>query len=90
MDHNIKRRSFNNTAAALIEYDAGKAARDSAWNKVEKNQDVEACEAAEKEALRKVQEAFHKDTHDINSLDHCYLADLAFMRRMTLPDLVAC
>ena len=90
MDQNIKRRNFDHTAAALTEYDASKAARDSAWNRVEKNEDVDACEAADKAALRKVQEAFHKDTQDINSLDHCYLADLEFMRRMTLPDPVAC
>lgn len=76
------KRSFENTRQALIEYDAGKPARDTAWNRVETNDDVTACENADKLALRKVQQAFHKDTSDINSLDHCYLADMDFMRRM--------
>jgi hypothetical protein len=89
MDLNIKRRSFEHTAAALVEYDAGKQARDNARNRVERNEDVDAAQEADLMALRKVQEAFHKDTHDINSLEHCYHADIAFMRRMTLPERVA-
>ncbi len=46
------------------------------------NADVDACEARDKLALCAVQDAFHLDTQDINSKDHCRLVDLAFMRRM--------
>ncbi|MFK3740909.1 hypothetical protein [Massilia sp. TN1-12] len=87
MDQNIKRRTFNNTAAALIEYDAGAAAREGAWNRVEQNVDADAAQQADLLALRKVQEAFHKDTSDINSLDNCYRVDIDFMRRVAHVDL---
>lgn len=75
-------RTFSHTAAALIEFDAGAAARSRAWDTVDTNEDVAAAEQAEAEALRAVQEAFHRDTADINSLANCHLVDLGFMRRM--------
>ena len=82
MDMPIKKRTFPHTAAALIQYDAGIAARQLAWDTVQTNADVDAAVARGELALRAVQDAFHLDTHDINSKDHCRLADLAFMRRM--------
>lgn len=75
-------RTFSHTAAALIEFDAGAANRSRAWDTVDTNEDVAAAERAKAEGLRAVQEAFHRDTADINSLANCHLVDLAFMRRM--------
>jgi len=72
--------TFENTRQALAEFDATQAARDKAWTTVETAMDVLAAETTDRVALRKVQEAFYKDTMDINSLDHCYLADIGFMR----------
>lgn len=75
-------RTFSHTAAALIVFDAGAAARARAWDAVDTNEDVRAAEQADVEALRVVQEAFHRDTAEINSLANCYRVDLGFMRRM--------
>lgn len=74
--------TFTNTAAALVEYDTGAAARSAAWDAIESNADCDACVAADKAALEVVQRAFHKDTADFNSLHDCLLVDLGFMRRM--------
>lgn len=82
MDTPIKKRNFTNTALALIQYDAGAADRQLAWDTVETNNDVAQCEERDKLALRAVQDAFYMDTHDINSKESCQLVDLAFMRRM--------
>lgn len=75
-------RTFSHTAAALIEFDAGAATRARAWDSVDTNEDVHAAEQADVQALRVVQEAFHRDTAEINSLANCYRVDLRFMRRM--------
>ncbi|MFC5511026.1 hypothetical protein ACFPOU_07795 [Massilia jejuensis] len=75
-------RTFNHTAAALLAFDAGAAKRAQAWDTVETNADVDAAELADAHALRAVQEAFHRDTAEINSLANCYRVDLGFMRRM--------
>lgn len=77
-------RTFENTRKALEFYDSRKAARDALWNSIESEADVRDCEALEKEHLRQVQEAFHKDTSDINSLENCYRVDVGFMRRMAM------
>ena len=82
MDMPIKKREFPHTVAALIQYDAGAAARQLGWDTVQSKEDVDACEAREKLALCAVQDACHLDTQDINSKDHCRLVDLAFLRRM--------
>jgi hypothetical protein len=83
MDMPVKKREFPHTAAALAQFDAGVAARQLAWSTVQTNADAEQCDFRDKLALRAVQDAFHLDTHDINSLEHCRLVDEAFMRRMT-------
>lgn len=80
-------RKFPHTKAALEIYDAGKPARENAWNRAESNADVDAADAADKAALQLVQKAFHQDTADINSLSHCMLVDLNFMRRMVKESL---
>lgn len=77
---------FENTAKALAVFDAGKPARDEAWSQINNDTDVANVEADELAALRLVQEAFYEDTKHINSLDHCYRADLQFMRRMAKGD----
>lgn len=66
---------------ALAEYDRTAAERDQLWTNAETNEDVLAAERAEKDALLKVQLAFHALTKDRNSLEHCKLVDLEFMRR---------
>lgn len=78
----VRKRTFTKTAAALIEYDAGKGKRDRMWNAISCTEDVKAAEETEATALAKVQEAFHEDTSDINSRDDCRLVDIGFMRRM--------
>lgn len=82
MSDNIKKRSFSHSAAALIVFDAGVVQRARAWNAVETVEDVAAAERADSIALRAVQEAYHRDTSDINSLANCYRVDLGFMRRI--------
>lgn len=79
----IRKRTFDNTTAAIAVYDAGAAERAAAWDDVMTGDEVEKALENDLAALRLVQEAFHKDTSDINSLDHCYRADIGFMRRMT-------
>ena len=74
---------FTNTAAALVVFDAGQAARNLAWDEIENDADVAAADNADKAALDLVRVAFHADTPEINSLRNCMLVDLAFMRRMT-------
>lgn len=77
------KRDFPNTRAAVVEYDAGMNERDRAWDAIESNDDVKACEERDKAALRKVQEVFHQDTSDINSLDHCYLVGINYLRQIS-------
>lgn len=83
---NITKRKFTNTQAALIEYDASALPRNEAWNDASCNESVDAAEKADKDALVAVQAAFHLDTQDINSREHCALVDLDFMRRMAKDD----
>jgi hypothetical protein len=74
--------TFDNTRRALVEYDAGAAERNAAWDRIENADELLDAEQADQVALEKVQEAFHKDTADINSRDSCAHAPLIFMRRM--------
>lgn len=66
---------------ALAEYDRTAAERNRMWATVETSEDVIAAEQADKDALLKVQLAFHELTKDRNSLERCKLAGLDFMRR---------
>jgi hypothetical protein len=75
-------RTFSQTAAALVEFDAGVAKRTRAWRTAETIEDVVAAEQSDARALRAVQDAYHRDTFDINSLGNCHRVDLGFMRRM--------
>lgn len=82
MTEQIKKRSFANTAAALVEFDATQPARDKLWDAAESNVDVHAAQIAAKVALTKVREAYHADTLDINSYANCMTIDIQFMRKM--------
>lgn len=73
--------TFDNTRAALKVYDEGKAARDAAWDAIETDEDVAAREAADSADLRKVQDAFHRDTAAYNSLENCRLLHINDLRR---------
>ncbi len=76
-----EKRSFANTRAALIEYDAMAAHRDHLFNTVESNADVAAWEQVCLDDLNDVREAFWHDTKDINSRDNCMRVELEFMRK---------
>lgn len=78
----IKTRTFDHTAAALILFESTVAQRARAWDAAECVEDIVAAERADIDALRPVQEAFHKDTCDINSLESCMRMDLASLRRL--------
>jgi hypothetical protein len=78
----IRIRTFGHTAAALLVHESGAAARAQAWGSIETAADADAAEAADADALRLVQLAYHRDTCDINSRGNCLRVDLAFMRRM--------
>jgi hypothetical protein len=78
-------RDFTNTRAALKVFDAGKSARDRAWEDAESNADVLAAEKADADALTLLREAYWQDTNDINSRDH--RADERFMRMMADSEL---
>lgn len=83
MSHNVKKRSFSQSAAAPIVFDAGAAARTRAWSTAETAEDIAAAERADALALRAVQDAYHCDTSDINSLANCHRVDIDFVRRMS-------
>lgn len=78
----ITTRTFGRTAAALIVFESTVAERARAWETAETNADIDAAERADIDALRPVQEAFHGDTRDINSLESCMRMDLASLRRL--------
>lgn len=82
MHHNVKKRSFGQSAAAILVFDAGAVQRIRAWSSAECAEDIAVAERADAEALRAVQEAYHQDTSDINSLASCYRVDVDFVRRM--------
>ena len=82
MSHNVKKRSFSQSAAALIVFDAGADARARAWSTAETAEDIAAATRADALALRAVQDAYHRDTSDINSLANCHRVDVDFVRRM--------
>lgn len=68
--------------AALAEYDRTKPDRDALFEQIDSNEDVEAWEAEELAALRKVQEAFYEVTRDRNSRETCMCVGLGFMRSL--------
>ncbi|MFJ1470211.1 hypothetical protein [Massilia orientalis] len=78
----IKARTFGHTAAALIVFESTLAQRARAWETAECAQDIDAAERADIEALIPVQEAFFRDTCDINSRIDCMRMDIASLRRI--------
>jgi len=79
----IKKRTFSQTAAAILVFDSTAAERRRAWNEAETNEDVAAADKADAQALRHVQDAYHRDTSDINSLANCHRIDIDSMRRLS-------
>lgn len=79
----IKKRTFSQTAAAILVFDSTAAERRRAWNEAETNEDVAAADKADAQALRLVQDAYHRDTSDINSLANCHRIDIDSMRRLS-------
>jgi hypothetical protein len=76
--------TFDNTRAALAVYEAGRAARNEAWDKVKSVTDIHKCEAADTAALVLVQEAFYQDTSAYNSRESCGRLDY-YAIRQTVP-----
>jgi uncharacterized protein YjiS (DUF1127 family) len=68
------------TKAALAEYDRTAPERDAMLAAAMDDKGVTRWEVAEHAARRKVKEAFYKDTSDRNSLDHCMVVGLFWLR----------
>lgn len=73
---------FLNTIVAVDEYERTLPRREEMFNKIANMNDFYAWERAEKEALERVQRAFHKDTSGYNSLDNCLRCGIDYMRRI--------
>ena len=73
---------FPNTAEALVVFDATAEAREAAWSNAMTDADVDAAQAADKQALAEVQVAFYEDTVHINCLDNCMLTDIEWLKEM--------
>ncbi|MDR9847069.1 hypothetical protein [Herbaspirillum huttiense] len=91
MDLPIKRRCFAKTKAALNVYYDSLPARQQAWKSVTSNEQVHAANTADRKALEALQDAFHEDTKDINSLAHCRLVTAQDIAKMVdyQPELAA-
>jgi len=78
---------FARTRAALAVYDADKPRVQASWAAAQSDEDVAACQAADKEAADKVREAFALDTAEVNSREHAFLInpDDPWLRRITRP-----
>jgi hypothetical protein len=73
---------FEHTRKALEGYDRSQARRDKMLTDAKTNEDVAVWEVAERQALVKVQAAYHKDTKRWNSRANCALLDIGFMQKM--------
>lgn len=82
----MNQNKFENTAAALVVYDASAKQRDLAWKHATWAGEIMDAAAADDAALLLVQAAFYEDTKAFNTKDHCMLVDLQFMRRMAKGD----
>ena len=91
MDLPIKRRCFEKTKAALNVYYDSLPARQQAWKSVTSNEQVLAANTAARKALEALQDPFHEDTKDINSLAHCRLVTAQDIAQMVdyQPELAA-
>lgn len=78
----IRKRTFPHTAAALAIFDAGIPERQQNWLNITTEEAVHAAQRADEAALRAVQDAFYKDTSDINCVENCHRVDIGFLRRM--------
>lgn len=67
---------------ALTEYDRTAPERARMWAVAESDEDVDAAEKADEQAIFKVRMALHEVTKDRNSLQSCLRADIQFMRRI--------
>lgn len=80
-----KKMKFPNTAKALIEYDAKAPEIQKLWDDADSGQTINAAEEADMAALRKVQDAFYKDTKFMNSLEDCRRLNLHYLQRFQKP-----
>ena len=69
------------TRKALAEFDRTGPERDARWKAVESDADIAEAEKMEAEALRKVHEAFYRDTRDINGYENAMLVDITTLRQ---------
>jgi hypothetical protein len=71
---------FANSRMALAVYDSTQARRDAALDSARTAAEMAAWTCNEAEALRAVRLAFYEDTKEFNSLAHCMMARLSFIR----------
>jgi hypothetical protein len=67
---------------ALNAYDLAMLEVNKLWGEVQTERDISTLIHKEEKELEKVQMAFYEVTKDRNSMEHCKLADLDFMRKM--------
>lgn len=82
MDTSIRKRPFPHTLEALKIYDGGQPQRERNWQNIGTEEAVYEAQRADEAAERLVQEAFHKDTAAINSLENCLRIDVTWMRKI--------
>jgi hypothetical protein len=63
--------TFDNTRAAMLEYEMSRGERNRAWERVQTSSDIEACEESDHLALQAVQDAFYEDTKMFNTEAFC-------------------
>lgn len=75
---------FEKTRAAAVEWDAGRAAREKAWEDSVSLEEMDEVEKKQNEELRKFRDAFFEDTKHTNSREHCDLVhpDDKFIREL--------
>jgi len=73
---------FTHTRKALELYETGERKRDRMLDHLETNEDVLKWEQACLKAVRDVQVAFLKDSHHVNSWNHCKYASISWLKSL--------
>ena len=75
--------SFPKTAAALVVYDKGAQEREALFEYATTDGEVYYAALVERKAQDRVRVEFHSDTKDLNSIDHCMVASMHWLRQLT-------
>jgi hypothetical protein len=84
---NKVKHDWTKVHGTLLKYFSTRHQRDAMLNSVETDEDFDAYEAADKAALLVVQEAFHKVTSAVNTLERCMMVDAWEIARSTRYDI---